>query len=107
MGAPLGTQKVLFHHCDNQAVVDIWKTGTTESSDIMALVHMLYFCAAKYNIHVIITHIAGVNNAIADALSRFQVTRFRQLSPHAAPLPDIIPAWPAQLLKDSSAITNP
>ena len=57
-------KKVLFH-CDNQAVVDIWKTGTTKSSDIMALVHMLYFCAAKYNIHVIITHIAGVNNAIA------------------------------------------
>ena len=35
---------------------------------------MLYFCAAKYNIQVIITHIAGVNNAIADALSHFQVT---------------------------------
>ena len=68
-------KKVLFH-CDNQAVVDIWKTGTTKSSDIMALVRMLYFCAAKYNIHVIITHIAGVNNAIADALSHFQVTRF-------------------------------
>ena len=94
-------KKVLFH-CDNQAVVDIWKTGTTKSADIMALVRMLYFCAAKYNINVIITHIAGVNNAIADALSRFQVTRFRQLAPHAAPLPDIIPAWPAQFLKDSS-----
>ena len=37
-------KKVLFH-CDNQAVVDIWKTGTTKSSDIMALVRMLYFCA--------------------------------------------------------------
>ena len=51
-------KKVLFH-CDNQTVVDIWQTGTTKSADIMALVRMLYFCAAKYNINVIITHIAG------------------------------------------------
>ena len=68
-------KNVLFH-CDNQAVVDIWKIGTTKSSDIMALVRMLYFCAAKYNIHVVITHIAGVNNTIADVLSCFQLTHF-------------------------------
>jgi len=30
-------------HCDNQAVVDIWKTGTTDQPQIMALVHVLYF----------------------------------------------------------------
>ena len=72
----------------------------------MALVGMLYFCAAKYNINVIITHIAGANNTIADALSHFEVTRFRQLAPQAAPLPDIIPAWPAQFLKDSSFTIN-
>ena len=49
--------------------MDIWKTGTTKSADIMALVRMLYFCAARYNIHVVVTHIAGVNNSIADTLS--------------------------------------
>lgn len=57
-------------------------------------------------INVIITHIAGANNAIADALSCFQVTRFRQLAPQVAPLPDIIPAWSAQFLKDSSVTIN-
>lgn len=61
----------------------------------MALIRMLYFCAAIHNIHVIIAHVAGVNNAIAGALSRFQVNRFRQLAPHAEMLPDTIPAWPA------------
>ena len=75
LGTLLGMPKVLFQ-CDNQAVVDIWKTGTTKSADIMVLVRMLCFCAAKYNMNVIITHIAGVNNAIAGALSHFQVTRF-------------------------------
>ena len=100
-------KKVLFN-CDNQTVVDIWKTGTTvtKSADIMALVRMLYFCATKYNINVIIIHIASVNNAIADTLSRFQVTHFRQLAPHAAPLPDVTPAWPAQFLKNSSLVIN-
>ena len=32
-----------------------------------------------------IVHIAGSNNTIADALSRFQATRFHQLAPLAAP----------------------
>ena len=30
-----------------------------------------------------ITHIAGVNNSIADALSRFQMQKFHQLAPDA------------------------
>ena len=32
--------------------MDIWKTGTTKSIDIMALVCMLYFCTARYNINI-------------------------------------------------------
>lgn len=56
---------------------------------------MLYFCAVTHNIHVIVAHVAGVNNAIGDALSRFQVNCFRQLASHAEMLPDTIPAWPA------------
>jgi len=46
-------RKKLLVHCDNQAVVDIWKKGTTDHPQIMALVHMLYFCAARHNIYVI------------------------------------------------------
>ena len=99
-------KKVLIH-CDNQAVVEIWKKGTTNCPNIMSLVRMLYFCAAKYNIHVLITHIAGTDNCIADALSRFQVHRFHQLAPRAASNPDTIRAWPTQLLRDCSATINP
>jgi len=72
----------------------------------MALIRLLYFCAARHNIHVFVTHIAGVNNSIADALSRFQVSRFRQLAPQAASQPENIPAWPAHFLKDSSITTS-
>ena len=36
---------------------------------------LLYFCAAHYNMHIMITHIAGANNVIADAISWFQMQR--------------------------------
>ena len=46
-------RKKLLVHCDNQVVIDIWNQGTTYHPQIMALVHMFYFCAARHNIHVI------------------------------------------------------
>lgn len=70
VGLPLAIQKVLFY-CDNQATVDIWQKGFTKLPDVMVLVHMLYFCVAKYNINAIIIHITGFDNAIVDALSHF------------------------------------
>ena len=78
-------QKILFH-CDNQAVVDIWHRGSTHDSETMALVCFLYFCAARYDINVVITYISGIDNCTADSLSRFQLHCFRELAPEAHPL---------------------
>ena len=112
-------QKILFN-CDNLTVVDIWAKGSTNSPEVMALVQLLYFCAACYNINVSVQHISGTENKIADAISRFQdirsgnwlqMQRQHQLtslhsqhkpsrSPHAAPVswcrqvnPSSIPVW--------------
>ena len=52
-------------------------------------------------IYIYIAHIAGVNNVIADCLSRFQQNRFRQLAPLANPKPDAIPVWPIQSFIDT------
>ena len=60
----------------------------------MALIHMLYFCAARYNIHIMITHIADVDNAIAVAISRFQMQHFKLPALNASPLPDYIHVFP-------------
>ena len=49
-------QKILFH-CDNQTVVNIWEKGSTKSPDIMALVRLLYFCAARYHIYIFVCNI--------------------------------------------------
>jgi len=103
-------QKILFN-CDNQTVVDIWEKGTTKSPEIMALVKLLYFCAAHHNINICIQHIPGIINKIADAISHFQDSCFKRLAPTANPMPDIIPAWPAHAFTiascNSTTIVSP
>ena len=44
--------------------------------------------------HIMITHISSANNAIADAISRFQMQYFRSLAPDANMQPDLIHALP-------------
>ena len=77
------SKKLLFH-----------RSGLSRSSDLMRLVRALFHIAAKNNFHVLIRHIPGIDNSIADALSRLQLQRFRALAPHAAMLPTPIPASP-------------
>ena len=74
--------------------------------EIMDLVRMLYFCAARFDMHVMVTHIAGTTNVIIDAISRLQIGCFKQLAPNAADLPDPIPAWPIQFWTDCSFSTS-
>lgn len=58
----------------------------------MHLVRALLFIAARHNFHVVIRHIPGIDNSIADSLSRLQLSRFHTLAPQADPLPTPIPA---------------
>ena len=62
-------RKRLLVHCDNQAVVHIWHTGTTKHKALMCLVRALFYVAVSNNFTVLLQHIAGVDNGIADALS--------------------------------------
>ena len=75
-GPPLAEEEF---HCDNQSVCDIQQKGSTRQPEIMALVHMLYFCAARFDIHIRVTHIAGTTNIFADALSRSQMSTLPKL----------------------------
>ena len=84
--------KILFHY-DNSTVVDIWRKGSTLCKEIMTLVLLLYFCAARYNMHIMITLISEIY-VIADAISQFQMQCFRSLAPDASPLPDPIHVFP-------------
>ena len=64
---------------------------------IMKLMRRLTWCAAKGNFVITAKHIPGIHNDIADALSRFQMSRFRELAPGAALMPCPCPT-PAQVM---------
>lgn len=55
------------------------------------LVHFLVLISTKHNFLVRAHHVPRVNNEIADALSRLQVQRFRDLAPGANQTPCTIP----------------
>ena len=86
------SSKRLLFHCDNQAIVHVWESGLSHSSSLICLVRALFFIAAHCNFHVLIAHIPGIDNSIADSLSRMQLQRFRSLAPTADPLPTPTPA---------------
>ena len=77
--------------CDNEAVVCIINSLTSQSERVMGLIRAFTLRALRYNILVHARHIPGLDNSIADALSRQQMDRFRQLAPEARELPEVLP----------------
>ena len=58
---------------------------------IVHLVRSIFFSAATHHYTVLVTHIAGTNNSVADSLSRVQITLFRRLAPTADVEPTPVP----------------
>ena len=83
--------KRLQFWCDNKSVVAIINSGHSKAPRVMDLVRFLVLISMKHNFLVRARHVPGVSNAIADALSRFQVQRFRELAPQADQTPCTIP----------------
>ena len=84
------TRKILFS-CDNEAVVTCMRSGTSRYPHMMALLRTLFLVAARGNFTVSAQHIRGVNNGIADSLSRFHMQEFWHLAPSAAHSPTPFP----------------
>ena len=63
----------------------------------MQLVRSIFFTAATHHFTVLVTHIVGTSNAIADSLSRLQMSRFRLLTPAADLEPTPVPQLAATL----------
>ena len=81
---------VLFRS-DNEAVVHILNTRTSKVPSLIQLLRSLLLSAARHSFSLSARHVSGVNNQIADALSRFRWQDFRQLVPDAQPHPTWIP----------------
>ena len=85
---------------DNSATMHIINSCSSKDNNIMVLIRIFVLQAMRYNIVFKSSHIPGLENRKADALSRLQLQEFHQLSPNADPSPTAIPAGahPADML---------
>ena len=81
-GDKLTDRKVVFWS-DNQTVVAVINKQSSSCVHIMTLIRRLVVLCLKWNIWFRAKYVPGVNNEIADSLSRFQMARFRRLAPSA------------------------
>ena len=86
----LTNKKVIFH-CDNAAVVEIINSQSSKCPRVMDLVRPFVLKCLKLNTVVRAKHIKGINNSIADSISRFKMQLFRVLAPNAEMHPVPIP----------------
>lgn len=80
---------------DNMAVVEILKARSSRDKGIMHLLRCLHFFAAKHDVRLSASHIAGAENTMADALSRNNLLQFLSSCPkaHTNPTPVSPALW--------------
>ena len=78
----LCNKQILFH-TDNKALVAILNKKSSRSKRVMELVRPFVLHTMLYNMQFKAVHIEGRKNSIADAISRKQWQRFRNLDPEA------------------------
>ena len=89
--------------CDNAAVVAILNWGSSQDPEVMHLMRCLAFIQAKFQFYIFSSHIQGIKNDLADALSRNNADYFKYHYPQAAQHPTPIP----QELLDLTLISKP
>ena len=64
--------------CDNLPVVEIIRTGKARDQILAACARNIWLLSALYNIRLLVSHIIGQENTIADLLSRWYKTSNNQ-----------------------------
>ena len=93
----LWSRKHILFRSDNQAVVALLSSRTSKIPVLMYLLRDLLLSAARWGFSFSSTHVPGIQNNVADAISRFRWQEFRRLAPEAQLVPCPIP----QILLDS------
>ena len=65
------------------ALVAIMDKRTSKSKSVMRLLRPLVMCTLRNHMQFKAVHIEGSINMIAYALSRFQISQFREVAPNA------------------------
>jgi len=95
--------KKLLIFCDNKAVTHILNKQSSKCPKIMTLMRILTLSCLRYNILLRSMFIFSFTNQAADALSRNQIKRFRQVAPTAQQTPTPTPCARALLCELKSA----
>ena len=85
-------------YCDNASVVHMINQSTSSCKNCMYLIKLLTLSGLRDNRRVFARHVSGINNSLADSLSRLHFTRFwaiapTTMSPEPTPINPIV--WPA------------
>lgn len=75
--------KVVTCHCDNQSVVALVNSGYSPVPQIMHFLRCLFFIRAYYQLEVWAIHVPGIENTLADAISRDDLHYFLSQVPRA------------------------
>ncbi|KAM3921505.1 uncharacterized protein RB166_010897 [Leptodactylus fuscus] len=67
--------------CDNLGVVQAINSQSANSPPVVRLLRRLVLRGLELNAHFVAVHLPGTRNVIADSISRFQWSRFRELAP--------------------------
>ena len=81
----------VMSYCDNAAVVAILSKGDCKEPQAMHLMRCLAFLKAKFQFSLFASHISGINNDLADALSRDNLQYFLSHHAQAQPSPTSLP----------------
>ena len=65
-------------HCDNAAVVAVLQSGRAKDAFLLKCAREIWLVTAKHDIQLLPVHLPGIQNALADALSRFHLSGYCQ-----------------------------
>ena len=63
-------------YCDNKSAVDMINVNTSSCKNCMVLIRIIVLESMKNNVRIYAEHVKSEDNNLADALSRFQFSRF-------------------------------
>jgi hypothetical protein len=84
-------KKKINFHVANMAVVCILNSRTSKSERVLKLLRFIVYQTLINNCNIKSSHIGSKNNLIADALSRGNFQKFRELAPNADKYPVEVP----------------
>ena len=84
--------KQIVLNTDSMACYQVWRFGVARDPNMMRFMRPLFSICALHNINLLLNHIPGHTNVLADLLSRSFIQKFREEHPSADPTPSPIPS---------------